>query len=1133
MQTKFSVFCERLMEAGWLLAAVSVPLFFDIYSSRVFEPDKITLLRSIALVVALAWLAKFIETGFADFRSGSGSFLRRLHQANPLSIPVMLLVLIYLVSTLASVAEPVSIAGSYQRLQGTYSMFSYIVIFGAMLHSLKTRTQLQRLYSLIILTSLPIAAYGWIQHFRLDPLPWGGDVSERIASAEGNSIFVGAYLIMVVPLTFGRWLNIVAQVLREPGDEASQRNGTAGDGATRITPTVRPPEPKRFNDSPYLVLAGCYTFILAFQLLAIFWTFSRGAWIGFLAGMFVFLFVFGVRRRVTWLWSGSLTLAVVGIAFLLAINLPGSPLTSFRDLPGIGRLGTIFEESGTNIVRFLIWDGASELVAPHDPIGFGPYTDVLNPIRPLIGYGPESMYVAYNRFYPPDLAHYEARNASPDRSHNETFDSLVTTGFIGFLIYLFLFGSVFYFGFKWLGLAGERRDLYLFIACWVIGGAIGAAIPFILQGRPRMMGVALPVGLLFGVLTYLVIQALVLKRRVAMPPLDEDQIMLMALIGAIVAHFAEIHFGIAIGSTRTYFWLYVALLVLIGYRMRQRATAEAAVAAEASRPQKVGVRMAAFTSLFAARTPAMAGAGAAGNVYMARKRRRDKVAAGARGNGAAANLAQMRAAPVLSSWTNAVIVYGLLLGVILQIMVFNFISPNLTGNANMNWILALFAFTLVVTTLAATAQVQAQFGDTYTLTEWLTRFLLILVIASAVLGLYALIHVPRLTPRAGLDAVTTIGIVADTITVFYLFFFAMLLMLAVFLMQDGRLPVISVREPFFLLIYLALLVVGVLGIKISNLDSIRADIFYKQGLNFDNNQQWDGSIAMYREAINLQPDQDFYYLFYGRAFLEKAKTVSDAKQRASLLETARTELIRARDLNPLNTDHTANLARLYRTWAELSSDPAQRSSYLNESLKYYEQAETLSPHNAQIINEYGSVYALIGQTDQALAKYQQSLGVDDQFAQTYLLLGDLYQSKQEPDKAIQAYQSAAKYDEAAANNALGNLYINRQEWDNAAGVYQKILEKDPNNLQAHSALGLIYSRQSKWDQAINENLIVASRQPNDLSSLRNLALLYQQVGKYAEALQYAQRTLAVTPDNEKPQIQALIQQLQQQLQGQK
>ena len=36
--------------------------------------------------------------------------------------------------------------------------------------------------------------------------------------------------------------------------------------------------------------------------------------------------------------------------------------------------------------------------------------------RNYIGYGPEALYVAFNRFYPPDLAHYEARNASPDRA---------------------------------------------------------------------------------------------------------------------------------------------------------------------------------------------------------------------------------------------------------------------------------------------------------------------------------------------------------------------------------------------------------------------------------------------------------------------------------------------------------------------------------------------------------------------------------------------------------------------------------------------------------------------------------------------------------------------------------------------
>src|SRR5437762_5664626 len=122
------------MEAGWLSAAVAIPLFFDIYSSRVFEPDKITLLRSIAFIVAIAWLAKLIESGFSDLR-GNGSILRRLHEANPLTIPVLLLVAIYIISTITSVTQYVTVWGSYQRLQGTYSMLSYITIFAAMLHA--------------------------------------------------------------------------------------------------------------------------------------------------------------------------------------------------------------------------------------------------------------------------------------------------------------------------------------------------------------------------------------------------------------------------------------------------------------------------------------------------------------------------------------------------------------------------------------------------------------------------------------------------------------------------------------------------------------------------------------------------------------------------------------------------------------------------------------------------------------------------------------------------------------------------------------------------------------------------------------------------------------------------------------
>ena len=41
-----------------------------------------------------------------------------------------------------------------------------------------------------------------------------------------------------------------------------------------------------------------------------------------------------------------------------------------------------------------------------------------------------------------------------------------------------------------------------------------------------------------------------------------------ALIAAVLAHYVEIHFGIAISATRLYFFAYVALMFALAYRLR-------------------------------------------------------------------------------------------------------------------------------------------------------------------------------------------------------------------------------------------------------------------------------------------------------------------------------------------------------------------------------------------------------------------------------------------------------------------------------------------------------------------------------------------------------------------------------------
>ena len=47
MESRLSRWCDGLLEAGWLVAILAIPIFFNIHSERVFEPDKLALLLSL------------------------------------------------------------------------------------------------------------------------------------------------------------------------------------------------------------------------------------------------------------------------------------------------------------------------------------------------------------------------------------------------------------------------------------------------------------------------------------------------------------------------------------------------------------------------------------------------------------------------------------------------------------------------------------------------------------------------------------------------------------------------------------------------------------------------------------------------------------------------------------------------------------------------------------------------------------------------------------------------------------------------------------------------------------------------------------------------------------------------------
>jgi len=384
MPTKLSRYCLGIMESAWLAAVCIIPIFFNIYSSRIFEPDKITILRSLALVSLAAWIVKLIEEGGIEWKKESQdiSFIKYLWQY-PMIPPVIGLIIVYLLATIFSVTPSISFFGSYQRLQGTYTTFSYLILFVSIVTNLRSRYQINRLVTTVILTSLPVALYGVLQHYKIDPIPWGGNVSTRIASNMGNSIFVAAFLIMVFPLTIGRIIEVFREII----------NANDQEGLSSI------------NTTKQIIKATIYIFIAVLELIAIFWSQSRGPLLGLMTGVYFMVLLLSIYWRKRWLTITIIGFAILGAAFLFVFNIRNGPLEALRSSPAIGRYGKLLDpESNSALVRQYIWEGTVKLVSVHEPVKFPDgSSDPFNFLRPLIGYGPEAMYVAYNQFYQPEL----------------------------------------------------------------------------------------------------------------------------------------------------------------------------------------------------------------------------------------------------------------------------------------------------------------------------------------------------------------------------------------------------------------------------------------------------------------------------------------------------------------------------------------------------------------------------------------------------------------------------------------------------------------------------------------------------------------------------------------------------------
>ncbi len=1103
--SRFVVYCDSAIEAGWLLSVMVVPLFFNPHSSRIFEPDKLLVFRSIALVSAALWLAKGIEVLPGSVRSGrstaganaSATPWEALKQAVrvPLVLPVVLFLATTLLSTSLSVLPAHSLWGSYERAQGFFTTLAYGTVFFSLLAALRQQEQLERLLQIVLITSIPVTLYGTAQHFGWDPLVWEKEIEGRVSGNMGNPIFLGAYLIMVVPVTLAEMLRRYMKFRSSPGSRV-------------------------WNVAALLLLL----ILLGLQVSCILFTQSRGPWLGLLCGISFFIllglialrpaepgegaarikevfkaFVFALasipvgvlpayvffaltHRGRRWLWISFVFHGLLAALFLLLLNMPASPLHSLRGYPYLGRLAQLSDvETGTGKVRMLVWQGTARLIAG-------------NPGRMWFGHGPETMKFVWDPYAPPELAHYEYRNAAPDRAHNETLDAVVTTGLAGLAAQLLVVVLVFRYGIQWLGLMPGASHGRVFYGLVFLGMLGGTWVSLRLHGSFALLGLGIPAGMLLGVVVSVLVAGFGVRPREETPLPRERQVVLIALLSGLITHFVEIQTGVSVAATRLYFWVYCAVVVVLGTGRVVPEDSSPGVGGETKEP--------------GARPPS---AGKRG------KRKKGKVPVRIEGeSGAFSRLVGRRT--VMAGFAA--------LGFALFTLAFDCtLNPFLREET-------LESVWRSVTTVRLGSGVRTVYGmPAVFLGTWLLAGTLLWAIhrsesaqgreprsrlsGVAAWGLSALFGVGGtglflLVMRPGSEAQSI---------VFYSWAVLGAGTVLGGILAAGKPWEQWISNSWKWVLYVAVGAVACWGGVVFNLRPVQADIHFRMARDLERQKKWEPAARHFGEALRLAPEQEHYHLMLGRFYFHRAGASRD-REKDALYSRVEKAMSRAHELNPLNTDHLANLALLYWKWAESVSSDAQRQGKLEQAHHFYDLAVKNSPRRVVLYNNWARVYLYQGAIEKAHEKIEASLAVDDRFADTYLLQGEVFHREQKGREASAAYRKAVSLDPENAElwATLGQIYIRQGDERASLEANLKAVEINPGLVGPHSLLGLIYYRWGKFHEALEENYKVLELQPDNVATYRNLALIYERMGRPEDAAAQLEKIRKLSPESEHGKI---------------
>ncbi len=274
----------------------------------------------------------------------------------------------------------------------------------------------------------------------------------------------------------------------------------------------------------------------------------------------------------------------------------------------------------------------------------------------------------------------------------------------------------------------------------------------------------------------------------------------------------------------------------------------------------------------------------------------------------------------------------------------------------------------------------------------------------------------------------------------------------------------------------------------AKLYEMRGDAFFKL-------EGYDEAIVDYEKAMNIEPGNLIYpqklaavYMDYGRS--RKAYNVMTA----------------ASFQFPDSIDLQLKYAE-YQIILKKNNDAFQT---LQKVLK-------LDRHNAVAYFMMGVNFKDVDEIEKAIASLQTAVDKDSDFVDAWMLLGYIYDEKDDPlaakffDNAI-----ASEPEYLDAYLAKGNHYGNQGKFNDAIKVFRQLnVMQQGQNADAIYNIALSYVQMDSLNQAFDNFKICTKLEPTYTKAYYYLGFVSQKMGKLDQAKEYYQQTLNLDPEFER------------------